>query len=80
MLYDEMGRLADEAFRLNARITQNAMLLTVAMNYAWTASRRQEVRPTGSEIKAPAKRPARSSRPKRRGVPTEVAARGLRVL
>ena len=32
MLYDEVARLADEAFRLNARIAQNAMLLTVAMN------------------------------------------------
>ena len=57
MLYDEMGRLAGEAFRLNARMVQNAMLLTVAMNYAWTASRRQEVRRTGSQMKAPAKRP-----------------------
>lgn len=80
MLYDEMGRLAGEAFRLNARMVQNAMLLTVAMNYAWTASRRQEVRRTESEIKAPVKRQVRTRRPKRRGVPTEVAGRGLRVL
>ena len=80
MLYDEMGRLAGEAFRLNARMVQNAMLLTVAMNYAWTTSRRQEVRRTASEIKAPMKRPGRTKRPKRRGLPTEVAARGLHVL
>ncbi|SFM90815.1 hypothetical protein SAMN05192568_107411 [Methylobacterium pseudosasicola] len=80
MLYDEMGRLAGEAFRLNARITQNAMLLTVAMNYAWTASRRQQTRQTRSEIKAPVKRQAQTSRSKRCGVPTEVSARGLRVL
>lgn len=80
MLYDEMGRLAGEAFRLNARMVQNAMLLTVAMNYAWTASRRREVRRTESGMKAPAKRAVRTSRPKRRGLPAEVAARGLRVL
>ena len=80
MLYDEMGRLAGEAFRLNTRMVQSAMLLTVAMNYAWTTSRRQEVRQTESEIKAPAKRQPRTRRPKRHGLPTEVAARGLRVL
>jgi hypothetical protein len=73
MLYDEMGRLADEAFRLNARIAQNAMLLTVAMNYAWTASRQPEVRRTGSEIKVPAKRSGRSSRSKRRGALSRLA-------
>jgi hypothetical protein len=80
MLYDEMGRLAGEAFQLNARMVQNAMLLTVAMNYAWTASRRQEVRRTGGEMKASAKRTARTSRPKRRSLPREVAARGMHVL
>lgn len=80
MLYDEVARLADEAFRLNARIAQNAMLLTVAMNYAWTASRRQEVRGIGRAIQDSAQRPVRSSRPKRRGATTEVAARGLRAL
>ncbi|MCJ2017081.1 hypothetical protein MKK84_06520 [Methylobacterium sp. E-065] len=80
MLYDEMGRLADEALRLNARMVQNAMLLTVAMNYAWTASQHREPRRTRSEIKAHVKRQARTRRPKRRGVPTEVAARGLRIL
>ena len=80
MLYDDIDRLAGEAFRLNARMVQNAMLLAVAMNYAWTTSQRQEVRQTESGIKAPAKRQPRTRQPKRRGLPTEVAARGLRVL
>ena len=80
MLYDEIGRLADEAFRLNARMVQNAMLITVAMNYAWAGNQRHEVRRTEGEIKADMTRQARTSCSKVRGKSKAAAARGLRVL
>jgi hypothetical protein len=74
MLYEEMSRLASEAIRLNTRMVQNAMLLTVAMNYAWTTSQRQEVQHPERKIKVPVKRQARTRHPKRRGLPIEVEA------
>lgn len=80
MLYDEMSRLADEAFRLNARIAENAMLLTAAMSYAWTDSWHHEARRTESEIKAHMKCQARASRPTGRRKPKAAAARGVRTL
>lgn len=79
-MYGEVGRLVDEAIRLNVRTAENAVLLTVAMNYAWAATWCGVYQWAGGAMRAHMESRARTNRLIRQGVPVAAAARGLRVV
>ena len=80
MMYGEMGRLSSETVRLSTRLTENTVLLAVAMQYAWMEAWVGSYSQTQAAFDAHREQKARTSRLIRRGVPAADAARGLRVL
>ena len=80
MMYGEVGRLSGETIRLGTRLTENTVLLAVAMQYAWMEAWVDGYGQTRAAFDAHREQQARTRRLIQRGVPAADAARGLRVL
>ena len=80
MIYGEVGRLADETFRLGIRQAENAALLAVAMHYAWLDLWLDSYRATDIAMSAGLEQRARTRRLIQRGVSPSIAAQDLRIV
>jgi hypothetical protein len=80
MIYGEVGRLTDEAFRQSVRLAETMTLLAVAVQYAWLDGWARAYRQATDDLGAALEREARRSRLIRQGVPPVVAGRGLHLV
>lgn len=80
MIYTEVGRLADESLRLGLRQAETAVLLGVAMQWAWLEMYRGGYDAAAAALDAGRDQRARTRRLIRRGVAPAAAARTLHVV
>ncbi|MCJ2060786.1 hypothetical protein MKL09_30230 [Methylobacterium sp. J-048] len=80
MMYGEVGRLADEAYRLSLRQAENAALLAVAAQYAWLQLCLDGYRAAGAAVGAELEQQARTRRLIQRGVSPRIAAQELHIV
>ncbi|MGH1573061.1 hypothetical protein ACRAWG_23290 [Methylobacterium sp. P31] len=80
MMYEEVGRLADESLRLAVRQAETVILLAVAAQYAWLDLCVGGYRAAAAALSTELDQQARTRRLIRRGVSPAAAARELRIV